>query len=94
MTKPHTEMPFLRAVALNHAIEHVKNEGHVPIQVHKYFLRLHPLHLNFAIAQTYNEEPPVQVIFDYLYISCLCCNFILLLCEGEGFRYAYRSSME
>ena len=59
MTKPHTEMPFLRAVALNHAIEHVKNEGHVPIQVHKYFLRLHPLHLNFAIAQTYNEEPPV-----------------------------------
>ena len=80
MTKPHTEMPFLRAVSLNHAIEHVRNEGHVPIQVvHKYFVKLHPLHLNFAIDQTYNEEPPVQVNGSYyLYISCLV--LLLLFC--------------
>ena len=72
MTKPHAEIPFLRAVSLNHAIEHVRNEGHVPIQVHKYFVRLHPLHLNFAIDKTYNDEPPVQVNGSYyLYISCL-----------------------
>ena len=90
MTKPHMEIPFLRAVSLNHAIEHVRNEGHVPIQVHKYFVRMNPLHLKFAIAHTFNEEPPVQVI-TYYYLntsSCLCCNCLLLLCEGEGFRHA------
>ena len=33
MTKPHAEMPFLRAAALNDAIEHLRNEGHEPVQV-------------------------------------------------------------
>jgi len=82
MTKPHTEMPFLRAVSLNHAIEHVRNEGHVPIQVHKYFVKLHPLHLNFAIDKTYNDEPPVQVNGSYyLYISCLVFYYCSVVCR-------------
>ena len=36
MTKPHSEMPFLRAVSLNEAIEHLCNEGHPPVQVATY----------------------------------------------------------
>ena len=33
MTKPHAEMPFLRAAPLNEAIEHLRSEGHPPVQV-------------------------------------------------------------
>ena len=33
MTKPHAELPFLRAAPLNDAIEYVRNEGFAPIQV-------------------------------------------------------------
>jgi len=33
MTKPHPEMPFLRAAPLNDALEKVRNEGHAPVQV-------------------------------------------------------------
>ena len=33
MTKPHPEMPFLRAAPLNEAVEYVRNEAHAPVQV-------------------------------------------------------------
>ena len=63
MTKPHAEMPFLRAAPLNDAIEYVRNEGHAPVQVTTYQFCLRAAPLNYAIEHLCKEGyyAPVRV---------------------------------
>ena len=63
-TRPHAELPFLRAAALNEAVEHVRNEGHAPVQVHHHELcmRVRGTSISYALKYIRDEgHEPVQV---------------------------------